>query len=87
MRFEGVAASARLQVRNSYEDVRLRFKENISATFNLIARDDGSIDLRDIPHRVDKVTDRRFEAIAGEGLALIRVTTKFGGDILIEGHR
>ena len=87
MRFEGVAASARLQVRNSYEDVRLRFKENISATFHLIARDDGSIDLRAIPHRVDKVTDRRFEAIAGEGLALIRVTTKFGGNILIAGHR
>ncbi len=87
MRFEAVAASARLQVRNSYEDVRLRFNEDISATFNLTARDDGTIDLRDIPHRVDKVTDQKFEAIAGEGLAQIRITTKFGGDILVEGHR
>lgn len=87
MRFESVEGSVRLQVRNSYEDVRLRFREDISATFNLTARDDGSIDLRDIPHRVDKVTDRKFEAIAGDGLAQIRVTTKFGGDILVEAHR
>ena len=87
IRFEDVAKSARLKVRNSFEDVRLRFKENISATFSLIARDDGSIDLRNIPHRVDKVTKQKFEAIAGEGLAQVRVTTRHGGDILITGHR
>lgn len=87
IRFDDVAHSARLQVRNSFEDVRLRFKEDISATFSLTAREDGTIDLRNIPHRVDKVTEQKFEAIAGEGLAQVRVTTRHGGDIFITGHR
>ena len=87
IRFDNVAHSVRLQVRNSFEDVRLRFKEDISATFSLTAREDGTIDLRNIQHRVDKVTEQKFEAIAGEGLAQVRVTTRHGGDILITGHR
>ncbi|MFQ5607188.1 MAG: hypothetical protein ACE5GA_04515, partial [Candidatus Zixiibacteriota bacterium] len=87
MRFDSVAPTARLEVRNSHESVHLRFSEDISATFNLTASENGSIDLLNIPHRVGKVADDRFEAVAGDGLAQIRVNTKFGGDIRIDGHR
>ncbi len=83
--FSGLGESARLDVRNSYEDVQLTFSRDISAMFTLRTKDGKAIEFENLPHRILDVRENRIEAESGDGEALISVRAKYGGSILIVG--
>ncbi len=84
--FSGIEQDARLDVRNSYEDIQLTFSRDLSATFSLRTKDGKAITFESLPHKIIDVRENKIEAECGAGEALIVVRAKYGGAIIISGN-
>ncbi len=85
--FTGIQPDTRVDIRNSYEDINLKFPRDISAIFSLRTKDGKSIDIENLPHRIVDVGENKIEAECGDGQALVAVRAKYGGSILISGKK
>jgi len=83
--FVSVAPNSRLDVRNSYANIRLEFSRDVSATFSLRTNEGKAIEFDKLPHRIIDVREDRIEAESGVGSAVISVRAKYGGSIRVSG--
>jgi hypothetical protein len=85
--FSEFPPNTRVDVRNSYEDIQLKFERDLSAVFSLRTKDGKAIEIENLPHRILDVGENKIEAECGDGESLVAVRAKYGGSILISGKK